>query len=61
MPANDLLYTPVWQLRQLLDSREVSSMELTEAYLFRIEQLNPKLNAYLTVTGDTSPTGFAPL
>ena len=52
MPDNDLLYTPVWRLRQLLESREVSSLELTETYLRRIEQLNPKLNAYLTVTGD---------
>jgi len=48
----DLAYTPVWQLRQLMDSRQVSSMELTEMYLRRIEALNPKLNAYLTVTAD---------
>ncbi len=48
----DLAYTPVTQLRQLLDSRQVSSLELTELYLKRIEALNPKLNAYLTVTAD---------
>lgn len=48
----DLAYTPVWQLRQLMDSHQVSSVELTELYLRRIEALNPKLNAYLTVAGD---------
>ena len=48
----DLLYTPVWQLRQLLDTRRVSSAELTGLFLQRIERLNPKLNAFLTITGD---------
>ncbi len=48
----DLLYTPVWRLRELLDARTVSSTELTELFLRRIEQLNPKLNAFLTVTKD---------
>lgn len=48
----DLAYTPVTQLRYLLDSREVSSLELTELYLRRIETLNPRLNAYLTVTAE---------
>ena len=48
----DLAYTPVWQLRQLLDSRRVSPVELTELYLRRVEALNPKLNAFLTVTAD---------
>ena len=52
MQDTDLLYTPAWQLRELLDTRRVSSTELTEMFLRHIERLNPKLNAYLTVTGD---------
>jgi len=52
MQDTDLFYTPVWQLRELLDTRHVSSTELTETFLRRIERLNPKLNAYLTVTGE---------
>ncbi len=52
MQDTDLFYTPVWQLRELLDTRRVSSTELTETFLRRIERLNPKLNAYLTVTGE---------
>ena len=52
MQDTHLFYTPVWQLRELLDTRRVSSTELTETFLRRIERLNPKLNAYLTVTGE---------
>jgi aspartyl-tRNA(Asn)/glutamyl-tRNA(Gln) amidotransferase subunit A len=33
-----------------LNSREISAVELTQAYLARIEQINPKIDAYLTVT-----------
>ena len=52
MPDNDLLYTPVTQLREMLDGREISSTELAELYLRRIEAVNSKLNAFITVTGD---------
>jgi len=34
----------------LLEAREVSSTELTQAYLDRIERHNPAVNAYITVT-----------
>jgi aspartyl-tRNA(Asn)/glutamyl-tRNA(Gln) amidotransferase subunit A len=33
-------------------SRRLSPVELTEAYLARIERLNPAINAYVTVTGE---------
>jgi len=52
MNDKDLAFTPAWQLRELLDSRKVSPVELTEMYLRRIEEFNPKLNAFLTVTAD---------
>ncbi len=39
-------------LRRLLDAGEVSSLELTQACLARIEDRNPGLNAFLTVCGD---------
>lgn len=35
-----------------LGTGELSSVELTESLLRRIERLNPRLNAFLTVTGD---------
>src|SRR5688572_26489212 len=31
-------------------SRQLTSVELTGAYLARIEKLNPRINAYITVT-----------
>ncbi|MBD5389197.1 Asp-tRNA(Asn)/Glu-tRNA(Gln) amidotransferase subunit GatA [bacterium] len=37
---------------QKLKSREISATELTRAHLDRIEQLNPELNAYITVTAE---------
>jgi aspartyl-tRNA(Asn)/glutamyl-tRNA(Gln) amidotransferase subunit A len=48
---------PLWskaghELRVLLDRREVSSVEVTRAFLSRIEALEPRLNCYVTVTHD---------
>ncbi len=49
---SDLTFTPAWQLRQLIGNKKLSAVELTELFLSRIQALNPKLNAYLTVTAD---------
>jgi aspartyl-tRNA(Asn)/glutamyl-tRNA(Gln) amidotransferase subunit A len=35
-----------------LRAREISPLELTESYLSRIEDLNPRVNAYITVTAE---------
>src|SRR5579863_1616106 len=37
-----------------LRSRQVSSVELTRQCLDRITELNPSLNAFITVTGDSA-------
>ncbi|MEK7605492.1 MAG: Asp-tRNA(Asn)/Glu-tRNA(Gln) amidotransferase subunit GatA [Patescibacteria group bacterium] len=42
----------VAQARQKLDSKEISSVELTKSYLDKIKQHNDSLNAFLTVTED---------
>ena len=47
MKDADLAFSPVWRLRELLDNRAVSSVELTELFLRRIEALNPQLNALM--------------
>ena len=52
MPDYELAFASATELRQLFDSKKVSSVEVTELFLRRIEALNPKLNAYLTVTGE---------
>ncbi|SDS89189.1 aspartyl/glutamyl-tRNA(Asn/Gln) amidotransferase subunit A [Halopseudomonas xinjiangensis] len=38
------------ELSQALQSKSISSVELTEHYLKRIEQLDPALNSFITVT-----------
>ena len=40
----------VKDLRSKLDNKEISSVELTEFFLNRIESLNPSINALVTVT-----------
>ncbi len=45
----DLAFTPAWRLRELIAGKQLSPVELTTRLLRRIEELNPKLNAFLTV------------
>jgi len=47
--------TTIPELEQLMDSHRMNSVELTNFYLRRIRQLNPMLNAVITV----SPTALA--
>jgi len=52
MSGQDLAFAPAWKLAEMIASKEVSSVELTELFLGRIERLDPQLNAYITVAGD---------
>ena len=52
MPDAELAFAPASRLLEMMDGGEVSSVELTEMFLGRIEEFNPRLNAYLTVSGD---------
>ena len=45
----ELGFAPATELRQKIDAKEVSIVELTELFYQRIERLNPQLNAYLTL------------
>ena len=54
MPTDDLAFTPAWQLRDWIAAGQISPVELVELYLRRIEALDPRLNAYLTVCADES-------
>jgi aspartyl-tRNA(Asn)/glutamyl-tRNA(Gln) amidotransferase subunit A len=49
MQKSDIPFLPASELAGLIKGREVSPVEATEAYLDRIEALNDKLHAYLTV------------
>jgi aspartyl-tRNA(Asn)/glutamyl-tRNA(Gln) amidotransferase subunit A len=50
--SDDLAFAPAHGLRDLIGRKQLSPVELTELTLRRIEALNPKLNAFITVTAD---------
>ena len=52
MPATEITGLSLAEAAALLRARELSPLELTEAYLERIERLNPTINAYITVTAE---------
>jgi aspartyl-tRNA(Asn)/glutamyl-tRNA(Gln) amidotransferase subunit A len=52
MLATDLTGITIARAAAAIRARDVSPLELTEAYLRRIEQLDPAINAYITVTAD---------
>ena len=52
MNDTDLAFASIEQIGKLFRKRKLSPVELTKIMLGRIEQLNPKLNAYITVTAD---------
>ena len=52
MDATDLCYTPATELSHMIETLDLSPVELTEAVIARIERLNPVLNAFLTFTPD---------
>ncbi len=48
----DIAFAPVRQLSRWIEARRLSSERLTRIYLARIERLDPKLRAVITVTHD---------
>ena len=52
MIDNDLAFASIDEVAKLFRKRRLSPVELTKLILARIEHLNPKLNAYITVTGE---------
>ena len=50
MKDTDLCYLSGVELRRLYERRELSPVEVTEAVLRRIESLDPRINAFVTVT-----------
>ncbi len=48
----NIAFAPASEQRNLIASKQISPVELTQLYLNRIEKLNPQLNAYLTVIGE---------
>ncbi len=49
---DDLAFEPASRQAELVAAGEISPVELTELYLRRIDELDPKLNAFITVAAD---------
>ena len=52
MSTDDLFHRPIPELSELLRSRQVSPVEVTAAFLDRIERVEPDVNAFITVARD---------
>src|SRR6187399_899709 len=50
--GDDLTALSITEASRRIAARELTSVDLTRAYLSRIERLNPRVNAYITVTGE---------
>lgn len=50
----ELCYTPATRLADMIARKEVSPVEVVDAVLRRIEALEPKLNAFATLTADAA-------
>ena len=54
LPANDedIAYAPVTKLSRWIEQRKLTSTRLTEIYLERLQQFDPKLRCVITLTAD---------
>ncbi|KAK4235240.1 hypothetical protein C8A03DRAFT_46580 [Achaetomium macrosporum] len=50
----DIIYADATELAQLIRTGKVSPIRVVEAFLARIQRINPKLNAIVTVDADTA-------
>jgi len=48
----DIAFSSIKELREGLDSKKFSSVELTKEFLARVKKLDPKLKSFITVTED---------
>ena len=52
MTDADLAFASIETIAALFRKRKLSPVELTHLILARIDQLNPKLNAYITIAAE---------
>jgi len=52
MISENVLFLPITELGKRIRARQLSPVELTQSYLKRSGDLGPRLNAYVTLTGD---------
>jgi amidase len=51
---DEIIYSSATELARAIREREVSSGEVVEAHLARIEEVNPKLNAVVQLTAEAA-------
>ncbi|MHA1671326.1 MAG: amidase [Promethearchaeota archaeon] len=56
MNKEDICFLPAWEMKEKIASQELSSTEITEVIIERIEKINPIINAYCTTTFDLART-----
>ena len=54
MQPNDIPYLSATELAGYIESKQLSPLEAVDAYLARIERVDPKLNSYVTVCAETA-------
>ena len=54
MSTEDLCYTPATELASRIRDKDISPVEVTDAVLERIERLEPKINAFATLTAQSA-------
>ena len=59
MPDRDLCFTPATELLRLYRARKVSPLEVMQAVLARIDAVNPRVNAYVTLARESALAGSA--
>jgi len=52
MNKEDICFMPAWEMAEKIKTQELTSQEITEVLIERIEKLNPIINAYCTPTFD---------
>jgi Asp-tRNA(Asn)/Glu-tRNA(Gln) amidotransferase A subunit family amidase len=52
VPASDLIFLSATKMAELVRTRGISPVELVEAHLSRIEELNPKINAFIQIDAE---------
>lgn len=53
-PASDATWLSLSEASRLVRDKKISPVELTRSCLNRIERLNPKLNAFITITAESA-------
>ncbi|MHA2009579.1 MAG: amidase [Promethearchaeota archaeon] len=52
MNKENISYIPAWEMKEKIVNQEITSQELTEIIIDRINKINPIINAYCTTTFD---------